>query len=134
MVRVFFQMQLDETYVSVKYGNLSHKGKTNYLYRSYFESDFVGAGPGWGQESMNVGHRYVGADDEYPTAMTVPSMIVPPSTQPFEALTNKWVDENYMNSLSHGESLVNLTSSGMTGPIPWIPPLDRTVESPDQGL
>ena len=134
MVRVFFPMRLDETYLSVKYGNVNHKGKTNYLHRSYFESNFAGAGSGWGQPTMNVGHRYVGPSQEYPLGMTVPSAIVEPGTQPFEARTNKWVEEDYLADLSHGEALVNLTFSGMNGPIPWIPPLDRTVESPDQGF
>ena len=57
LFRVFFPMRLDETYVSVKYSNLVHKGRTNYLYQSYFESNFAGAGPGWGEPTMNVGHR-----------------------------------------------------------------------------
>ena len=83
---------------------------------------------------MNVGHRYVGPDQEYPIGMIVPSAIVGPNAQPFEARTNKWVDEDYMTDLSHGEGLVNLTFSNIIGPVPWIPPLDRTVESPDQGL
>ena len=134
LIRVFFPMRLDETYVSVKYGDLVHIGRTNYLYRSYFESNFVGAGPGFGQPTINVGHRYVGTEEEYPIGMTVPSAIVGPNTQPFEARTNKWIDEDYMSELSHGEGLVNLTFSNMNGPVPWIPPLDRTVESPDQGF
>ena len=134
LFRVFFPMRLDETYVSVKYSNLVHKGRTNYLYQSYFESNFAGAGPGWGEPTMNVGHRYVGPEQEYPIGMIVPSAIVGPNTQPFEARTNKWVDEDYMTDLSHGEGLVNLTFSNMIGPVPWIPPLDQTVESPDQGL
>lgn len=134
LVRVFFPMRLDETYVSVKYGNLVHKGRINYLYYSYLESNFVGCGPAFGQPTMNVGHRYVGPTQEYPIGMTVPSSIVGPNTQPFEARTDKWVDEDYIDELSHGEGLVNLTFSGMNGPVPWMPPLDRTVESPDQNL
>ena len=131
--RVFYPMELKETYVKVKYGDLVHKGRTNYLYVSDFESNFSGAGPGWGQSTMNVGHRYVGPSEEYPLGMTVPSSIGAPNTQYFEARTNKWVDEDYMRDLSHGEALMNHTFSGMTGPIAWLPPLDRTAESPDQG-
>jgi hypothetical protein len=131
--RVFYPMELKETYVKVKYGNLVHKGRTNYLYVSDFESNFTGAGPGWGQSTMNVGHRYVGPSQEYPLGMTVPSSIGAPNTQYFEARTNKWVDEDYMTDLSHGEALMNHTFSGVTGPIAWLPPLDRTAESPDQG-